>query len=382
MRSAVHRGFGALAAPSFAFLVGFGFYAARAKTAGFDPFQVSTWARWDTGDYQMLAQYGYTAGRCTRVSPSALPGPHLCGTISWFPLLPMLMRAGSEVGLSLEAAGLLVTLLAWYGQLIVLHDLLREHGRRLARIACLLLAVVFPGAIYFPAIYPISLVTGAALLAVWAARRGKVPLAIGAGLLAGAAYPTGLAMAPALILAALFARSAGRRHRVALAAAGCSVGVAFGAVLLAMWASTGRPGGFFASERDWGAKLRSPRYILTLWLPRVHAVLGVERAVAWQTVLLLTLVGLMLLATGYRLLRDRGLSLTDWALAGAAAGMFLLPMVETGPGVAYWRAQALVVVGVPLLRRYPTIVLLAAAGLAGWSAWTLAGDYFTYALTG
>src|SRR5215211_5430283 len=150
--------------PVLAFLAGNLFYglAAAALAPGASYLQPVLHARWDSWNYANIARVGYLLQPCNPAT-SPFSAADWCGTAGWFPLYPLGMRGLHLLGLSWPAAGWLLSELCTFGSLLLIWMLL---GARLtaANLWCLALAVVFPGSIYYHAVFPISLVTFATLV--------------------------------------------------------------------------------------------------------------------------------------------------------------------------------------------------------------------------
>ena len=213
------------APPFAALLAGWTLIASRAPKGWTSVFNPATFNRWDAGQYLSIAKHGYRASTHCNISPAV----HLCGNITWFPGYPGLIRLLAVAHIGYLAAALAIAWSCWYLTLVMVWVLSRDkEGSGTARgVACLALAAVFPGQIYFAALFPISLVTFAVLLCIWLATRtsfatrATVVRSSLAGVIAGLAYPLAMAAAPALLLSALVAR---RDRRVMVAGAAAVVG--------------------------------------------------------------------------------------------------------------------------------------------------------------
>jgi len=135
---------------------------------------VSPAARWDSTWYLTIAQDGYGS-------------PHSHAQAAFYPLYPLLMRAGGWVVGSPLLAGILVSLVCFLVALVLLHRLVAlELGGRYARPAVLLTAF-FPSALFFSAVYSESLFLLVSVGAFLAARQERWAIA---GLLGGLAALT------------------------------------------------------------------------------------------------------------------------------------------------------------------------------------------------
>ena len=380
-----------------AFLAGWLVVASRVPDgwgAAFDP---ASWDRNDSGQYLKIARHGYgMSTRCggpTLPTP-AIPGKRLCGNVTWFAGYPALMRALSLTGVSMMAAGVIIAWLAWYLTLLMIWLLTRPaaHGFFAGghRWACVLLAAVFPGQVYFAAIFPISLATFGVLACVYFATRlpRRWP-ALAAGVVAGSAYLASVAVLPGLALA--FVVQWGRKHRTTLAFAGAGVCVGVLAVLAyAQWA-VGHWNAYFMTERlEYRVGVHNP---LPALATRLHEVWplphqGAGRTVAEQTivvwlVLALAVVGFAILRgapSRHRRRRRRAiLTSSDLVLLVAGVVSWVIPYVGGGR-LSVYRAEALVVVAVPLLRRVPIAVMLPLILWATAVAWHMAPLFFNRVL--
>ncbi len=148
------------------------------------------WMRWDSFNYQAIANHGSTFYACPASSfPAEKLHLHWCGDAAWFPAYPWLMRLGHGLGLSIPSTGVgiswvclaLALFVLWWGWLRDLH-----WFRALVLMA---LFSVFPGAVFNYAIFPMSLTLVLVLAGLASAHRGHfvvMALAMGA---AGLCYP-------------------------------------------------------------------------------------------------------------------------------------------------------------------------------------------------
>jgi len=150
---------------------------------------LSPLARWDAVWYLRIARSGYGGSDAST---------------AFFPLYPLLVRVGGELGGGSPAALLLsaylIALAAFLAALVLLWRLVSlELGRPLARPTLLLLAV-FPAALYFGAPYSESLFLLASVGAFYAARTGRFALAGGAAFAAAATRSAGVLLLVPLAL--------------------------------------------------------------------------------------------------------------------------------------------------------------------------------------
>jgi Gpi18-like mannosyltransferase len=144
---------------------------------------------WDTVHFRAIALSGY----------SYINGK---GNIVFFPMYPLLIRGLMSLGLSFEVAGVLISNFAFVGALCLLYTWVRDnHSEDTARwtiaIACL-----FPTSIFATTIYTEGLYLLLSTAALQAFDQKRYALTSFCGALATATRPTGIALIPALILAA------------------------------------------------------------------------------------------------------------------------------------------------------------------------------------
>jgi hypothetical protein len=165
---------------------------------------------WDGRWYRMIASHGYL------LIPGRQSDP------AFFPLYPLLLRAGHAVGFGYETAGLLISNVAFLAALFAFEALSRElFGASLARRATVYLTV-FPLGYVFSMSYPEGVVLGAIAMAGLAAMRGRWLTAAVFAAAAALARPEGLLVAlPVLAIAWHRRRDASPLQR----------GLALGAVL-------------------------------------------------------------------------------------------------------------------------------------------------------
>ncbi|HVT09178.1 MAG TPA: hypothetical protein VHO67_17075 [Polyangia bacterium] len=357
--------------------------APRGWSGAFDP---TTWERNDSGQYLKIARHGYRMSTdCAGPTfpKDALPGKRLCGNVTWFAGYPALMRALSLTGLSTLAAGLVIAWLAWYLALLMIWLLSASQSPGVIadplRWACLLLAAVFPGQVYFAAVFPVSLVAFGMLGSVYFATRARRRWpALATGVAAGSAYLASVALLPGL--AAAFAVRPFRKYRTSItfAAAGLAAGVL--AVLgYAQWA-VGRWDAYFETERvEYRVGLHNP---LPAVLARIEQLAqlarpGVGRVTAEQTTLVWLVLATAATCLAVAPLRSPRLPLSpsDVVLLLAAVTAWLIPYVAGG-SLSVYRAEALVIVAVPLLRRAPLVALPPLIALATAVAWQMAPLFF------
>jgi hypothetical protein len=376
----------ALLEPPFVALVaGWTLIASRAPKGWTSAFNPATFNHWDAGQYLKIAKHGYRASTHCNIAPTV----HLCGNVTWFPGYPGLIRLLATAHIGYLAAALAVAWICWYLTLLMVWVLStdRTRGGTSRGIACLALAAVFPGQVYFAALFPISLVTFAVLLCIWLATRTSfatrtttIVRTCIAGVVAGLAYPLAFAAAPALLASAIVTRN--RQRRTVMLAGAAAVMAGFGLVLAYAQLSVGKWNAYFISEREeYGVRTHNP---LDQLVARYHQLLhpssSTWRTITQQGALATLLVVVAIVVTVPALVRARrAADLTDIALLGTACIAWLVPYVGGGQ-LSIYRSEACLIVLVPLLRRLPVWVLAAAACAAAVIAYDMAPLFFSNAL--
>jgi hypothetical protein len=243
---------------------------------GGPPFRVSdseVWnlpARWDAGWYLGIASDGYS----TRTLGAQ--------NIAFFPLYPMLMRAGGLLlgghrgdpaapdpsnAVKMLNAGVLLSLCAFFGALVFLYRLAREDLDEEQARGALLLAATYPFAVFFSAPYTESLFLLTAVAAFYYFRQGRALPAAVWGFAAGLTRPNGCLLSVPLALMLLgriwsplrrgaVAQSESRPNTgvqiATLAAAAAMPGVAMLLYSAFVWTITGRPFGWVEVQAGWG----------------------------------------------------------------------------------------------------------------------------------
>ena len=404
--------------PAAALVVSWLTFAIRSGTSVSDVFNTRLWSRWDSSWYVRIAQHGYDArwhcgGRS--IPPGLPPGNYLCGTVAWFPGYPAVVRVVSTVsGLGLPVAAVLVSWSSWFVLLAVVWRLLADSVSTATRWACLMLCAFAPGAIYFAAVFPISMTIAAMALCLYFAFRSQsrwAPIyAFLAGLLAGSGYVSAVVLCPALLVGLVLAGRVNWRPIVA-----GSVGVACGfcGVLLAQQLSVGIWDGYFIAQSKYARGSHNPFHGLTvhlkpLWDTNIHpgrplrAAAAQEpllRAIAEQAAYTAALLALAIALAAIRLVRraDRTpneaaissvnlagralaavrtrLSPLDAAALATAAGAWVIAY-SAGDRVSSWRSESFVVFAVLLLRRVPAWLLVVPLGVGSYIAWKVAHFFF------
>ena len=136
-------------------VVGFRWPAARSPFA----FNPDLWNRWDSKNYLSISLHGRTFAKCFTHGL----GDYLsvkgawCGTAQWLPGYPAVLTLFHHLGLSVTAAGVLVSQLSMLAVFLLVWFGWGSTQGYLRGGLLLLLVGVFPGAVYGYAIFPVGL---------------------------------------------------------------------------------------------------------------------------------------------------------------------------------------------------------------------------------
>lgn len=195
-RRELPRGLEALAAVLLPFLVSrtLLIVLTLALAPAFKHSPLELWNQWDGRWYVGIAVHGYHWGI------------HGKPALAFYPLYPLLIRAGMASGLPSMIAALLVSNLAFLGALLYLYRLACSVAGSTAGSGAVWLVSLFPTAFFFFAPYSESLFLLCAIAAMYHARNNQ---AVAGGLWVAAAVltrPTGLIVLPAALVAIVLYR--------------------------------------------------------------------------------------------------------------------------------------------------------------------------------
>jgi hypothetical protein len=317
--------------------------AACAAWAGYSPFELSSYARWDSGYYLDIAAHGYAPlFHCT--PETHYPSSEWCGNAGWFPGYPWAISVVSRIGLSTLATGFMLAAVSQLACLVLIWEWTR-NGIALA------LGAFFPGSIYLVAVFPIGLFLFCALACLRWSSTGRNLLAAAGGCGAAMCHPLGPLLAPIVASRGLYRRAAGP-----FLVAG-AVALGYAAVLLALHAQAGSWDAYFKTQAKYGYHLSLGvenllAHLKPLVNPRYRDFKGFVTSL--QTLLCTALmVGLAIRAR-----RSGNPLLLLYVVAFWAAPLSL------GGHLSFYRSEALLLpaaVLVPALPRALQISLLAAA---------------------
>jgi hypothetical protein len=215
-----------------------GFTVFRTPHAFWDAF-----ARYDAGWYHGIASKGYVYGAGGR------------NNLAFFPLYPMMMRAGGTLLGSRQEdfyfAGVVVSWLAFAAAMVVLYKLARLDLDERGTLRAVLYAAIFPFAYFFGVVYSESLFFLGLVGAAYAFRTRQWAWGALAGAAMTATRVTGVMAVPGLAWIAWRAAGGNRRDRVlaAIAVAGTLLGI--GAYCVYNYVVSGTPFAWYDAITHW-----------------------------------------------------------------------------------------------------------------------------------
>src|SRR5206468_626118 len=166
-----------------------GSLTAAANAFSYAPLASTTWARWDSGQYEQIARSGYVLFRC--------PGDGRgCGDAAWFPAYPWLVRALHLFGLPVLGTAVVVSWSFAAATLFLLWRTFLERRVRAAALGALLYAAFAPGQVYDYAVFPQAMLAFWTLAHLWLLHRGRWLAAGACGAVAVLSYPAGVLLIP------------------------------------------------------------------------------------------------------------------------------------------------------------------------------------------
>jgi hypothetical protein len=335
---------------------------------------IETWGQWDSAHYLSIAERGYILISCREVP--GMPPREWCGNAGWMPGYPMLVRAAALTGLDFVTAGVLVSVVFAFLTLALIDVAFVRREPWRVRLAVLGLAALFPGSVYFHAIFPMSLAAFLEMLAVRQLASGQWLSAGLAGWGLAFSYTTGvLGALPSAAAAWLGPRPDRRRDRIwaTLVSGGlCLAGL--GTVLGVQWWMTGAWNALFLSQH---------KYRHAMWFP-LGTLLRLAKRMTWvewdnprmlqgaQSVFVAFMVVCAAVVVARRWQRTTALD----RIALAWALTFWLGPMTLGPRIAFYRTEALVLPVVLVTRRLPLALQAILAVLAAIAAFGLARLFF------
>lgn len=372
--------------PLLSYLVSTAVTWLAAALAGVDYWSADGRRRWDSEHYLSIAARGYESFRCIDRYPNF---PDVwCGTTAWFPGYPMAIRAVAALGVPVEWAGVLVSEVCLLASLLIVWGLL---GNRLDRNTggAMALAAVFPGGVYFHAVFPISLCLLGLLLVVVGVRRESWWLAGLGAFVALSTHPVGVIGVVALLASLLFGwRRTGWPGRVLRVGGAAVLGaLAYPASLAVIHHDTGSWTIFAEHQREaygQGGLMNPVEQVIRFWQTPFWEWYPPDPAAPWlvqvsthahqyQLVVNLALITVIAVVAVWRAVRR---DLTAWQAVAVllAIGAVAMPLV-TGTATSWYRHGALMLIALPVLRlpRWGWVLGVVACGV---QAVLLAGMWF------
>ncbi len=322
------------------------------------------WARYDSGLYLLVAKHGYSLYRCT----GPLYPPHSwCGTAGWAPLYPWLMVLLGHLGLTLRAAGMVLSIVFAYLTLLALWVLIGPSWS-FSPLCCLALAACFPGMVYYYAIFPVSLLTFLTVVCLTLFIRRRYLSAGLVGALCAWTFATGPLVGVVLLVAAVILD---RRERGFWRLTAKSAGVAlagFVALLFAYQWWVGDWSAYFKTSAKYGDGVHDPVTTFVMAFtggPNAkYPLQDPNSGYHYLTPRAQTaFIALLVIGLAVWTLRRRPVSRADWVILSYTVVVWLVPLVA-GPSLSRYRMEALLVPCVALCTRLPRPVQLALVGVS------------------
>jgi hypothetical protein len=343
-------------------------------------FSPGRWIHKDAHLYLAIAAHGYTLFRCHK---STIPPHSFCGNAGWLPLYPGLISLFGKLGAPLPWAGKYLAEAFALGTFVLAWLLIGPSWSARSLLA-LALAAVFPGQIYYFAVFPISLVAFLSLAFLLLLARRRYVLAGLAGGAAAWAYPIGFVLpAVAVLYTAIADRGrsfADWLERVLPSAGIAALGTV--ALLFAYQAWTRAWDAYFLVQAKYGNGFHDPAAIFLASLtgapPARYAIQDPNQGYGYlpakaQTVLVAALV--LTLAVAALTVWRASLTRTDWAVLCYTVIVWLFPLTQS-IAVSRYRSEALLIPCVALVRRLPVVVQIPLVAAAAWIAFRMAGLFF------
>lgn len=329
-------------------------------------------ARWDSGQYLLIAKKGYDLLPCGERYED-LEG--WCGTAGWFPGYPYLIRLLSFVMKPLTAA-ILISAFFRLGTLVLAWQWLRgnsccETTRETAKnssfsndAVLLLMLSFFPGFFYHHAVFPVSMVTFFALLFLRFTNSHPIAAAW-SGAAAGLSYTTGFLMT-AVVSAWKLAEGWLNNRRICLSKAvlpGIYPAIGMGLVFVWHQLTLGHWNAFFLVQGKFGHSFNFPLATLASQLSlmsNTHS--GEERIIGLQS--FVVMIWVVLITWFYYRARKKNLTHPlESGLFWMMIFYWIFPLI-VGEGVSLYRAESLLLLSVLPARHFP-----------GWLRWAFLSGF-------
>jgi hypothetical protein len=293
-----------------------------------------SWQRWDANHYRDIVERGYNVVHC--VDSVTGPTADWCGSAGWFPGYPYAARL--IPGMRVDVAMLIVARLSLLLLLAVLwFGFLRKRPVR-ESLPIIALAAVFPGSVYYLALFPVALAVLGLLVMFYGIDRQRFVIAAVGSATAAFTYPiaglAGIAASAALVVFDLSKRR--RLARAIVPAVGSVVGMS--TVFAIMRVQTGRWAAFFTVQASYRHERSIPIVNIFRRIKGVIDPVNSSTAViaAQHLVTLVTVV----LTVGSVIRRRRTVTGFEWSVVGAVVTMYLASHV-LGETASVYRHEAL-----------------------------------------
>jgi hypothetical protein len=346
-----------LVEPLFAMALSLGLVFIAACAAGIDPLVASSYGRADSGHYISIATGGYEFFSCARLGNDPT---QWCGNAGWFPGYPFLIRLLLLLHVPPDPAGVLISTVFLFGAFVLLRVMLEANGPNPQNSLCYLLCTVFPGGVYYHAIFPISCLVFFATATILLASRQHYLWAAAAAACASFIYPTGFLLGGVVGLGVLLTSPSPLWRRAAEAAFYGFISVlGLIAVLLFHQFDLGLWNAFFLTQAKYGYGIRSPLYQYDDAWSHLATSFGNQEAFVHRVQSLMMGVVTCALLVVY-LLRIRRATVIE-SLTAAQVGAFLLFPLISGPATMT-RVEAnllpMVLLAAPLTRSALGVLLI------------------------
>ncbi len=326
-----------------------------------NPLDTRTWANWDSGHYEFIANNGYSLEKCPPTQPNRHPDDW-CGEAAWAPALPAVMRVTGWVSIPPRTAALVLSWSSWIVTMLLCTRLLPADVSPGRRTLLLVLAAIFPGIAWTLGVFPIALCVLCSVVAGLLLAREHALLAGAAGAGAIAAHSGGPILCfglgcAALLLDGSFRTRVARAARFAVGPAlYLAAEAAYFQVRLGHWNAN------LLIEEEYGNGISWP---WTTVIKRFTTRGFSNPAARWQTHWPPLQEGVVLvivfLAAGLLLWqRHRGIDepvvRASFVLAVMGVITYLMLAVVSS-GASYWRAAAVSMPATLALRRLPAVPL-------------------------
>jgi hypothetical protein len=327
-------------------------------------------SRADSFNYLSIAAHGYVLHPCPPACVSGVDLPW-SGNSGWFPLFSILVAPFSHVGVGPTAGAVMAAVFEFASFALLWFGFLREIPRSRS-LSLLALACVFPGAIYYAAVFPISLFVALVIVGLIFIRRRQLPAVTAVAFLVASAHPTGWVFAAT---AAWAFRSKLRWAMLPLAAAAAAVALIFAA----QWEMTGHWNAYLLSEKGRGDNgTNNPLHALSFakaaTLSYLHDPSRYDLVQYVQTMLVLVLVLVALAAFVVTRVGSNRAFDGSPAVAVFVGLAWLAPLVIGGASL--YRTDATLLPALILVRRVPPFATVALCVAAAPIAYLLDVRFF------